>query len=156
MKKKIISILFMLLIVLSLTACKDEEKESEKENMKEELTLDEEKWNKMWDLWTEEEIESPYEELMTYQSEINNGGHSQYFSNVESTSNIKDELKELKKVLPQIHIDNLDKAYKAYQILEKEDNEEAENTLDECDDFFYENEELINEILEERASKIKL
>ena len=43
-----------------------------------ELTEEQLKWNKMWDLWTDGEAESPYAELMTYQSEINNGGHGQY------------------------------------------------------------------------------
>ena len=44
------------------------------------LTEEQLKWNKIWDLWAEGEAESPYAELITYQSEINNGGHGQYFS----------------------------------------------------------------------------
>ena len=123
---------------------------------KEEIPEEAEKWNKMWDLWTEEQIESPYKELMTYQSEINNGGHSQYFCNIESIINIEDELKELKSILPQNLIDNLNKAYKANQILENEENEEAETIIEECDNTFYENENLINDLLNERASKIEL
>lgn len=123
---------------------------------KEEIPEEAKKWNKMWDLWTEEQIESPYKELMTYQSEINNGGHSQYFCNIESISNIEDELKKLKSILPQNLIDNLNKAYKANQILENEENEEAETIIEECDNIFYENENLINDLLNERASKIEL
>ena len=123
---------------------------------KEEIPEEAEKWNKMWDLWTEEQIESPYKELMTYQSEINNGGHSQYFCNIESISNIEDELKKIKSILPQNLIDNLNKAYKANQILENEENEEAETIIEECDNTFYENENLINDLLNERASKIEL
>lgn len=123
---------------------------------KEEIPEEVQKWNKMWDLWTEEQIESPYKELMTYQSEINNGGHSQYFCNIESIINIEDELKELKSILPQNLIDNLNKAYKANQILENEENEEAETIIEECDNIFYENENLINDLLNERASKIEL
>lgn len=46
------------------------------------------KWNKMWELWSEGKIASPYAELMTYQSEVNNGGHNQYFTNVENTSDL--------------------------------------------------------------------
>ncbi|MGN0805286.1 MAG: hypothetical protein ACI4MS_07880, partial [Candidatus Coproplasma sp.] len=42
------------------------------------------KWNKMWKLWADEKAQSPYAELMTYQSEINNGGHAQYFFNLSS------------------------------------------------------------------------
>ena len=34
------------------------------------------KLNKLWELWEEEKAASPYAELMTYQSEVNNGGHS--------------------------------------------------------------------------------
>ena len=123
---------------------------------KEEIPEEAEKWNKMWDLWTEEQIESPYKELMTYQSEINNGGHSQYFCNIEIISNIEDELKKIKSILPQNLIDNLNKAYKANQILENEENEEAETIIEECDNTFYENENLINDLLNERASKIEL
>ena len=40
-----------------------------------ELTGEQKKWNIMWDLWVEGRADSPYAELMTYQSEINNGGH---------------------------------------------------------------------------------
>ena len=48
------------------------------------LTDEQKKWNKMWELWSEGEADSPYAELMTYQSEINNGGHGQYFCNIEN------------------------------------------------------------------------
>ena len=44
-----------------------------------ELTEEQLKWNKMWELWTEAKVEVPYAQLMTYQSEVNNGGHDQYF-----------------------------------------------------------------------------
>lgn len=35
--------------------------------------------DRLWELWEGERVDSPYAELMTYQSEINNGGHSQFF-----------------------------------------------------------------------------
>ena len=45
----------------------------------------------------------------------------------------------------------------AYLILENDDeNEQAEETLEQCDDVFYENEEEINHKLEEHAKSIKL
>ena len=122
-----------------------------------ELTEEQLKWNKMWDLWTDGEAESPYAELMTYQSEINNGGHDQYFTNVENTGNLGKEMSALDQILPAKLKDNLNKAYKAYLILEKKDeDEEAEETLEQCDDVFYENEEEINRLLEEYACKIEL
>ena len=122
-----------------------------------ELTEEQLKWNKMWELWTEEKVDSPYAELMTYQSEINNGGHDQYFTNVENTSDLNKEISALEQILSAELKNNLNKAYKAYLILEKkEEDEEAEETLEQCDDVFYENEEKINRLLEEYACKIEL
>ena len=53
------------------------------------VTEEERKCNKIWDLWVEGQADSPYAELMTYQSEINNGGHDQYFNNVENTGDLQ-------------------------------------------------------------------
>lgn len=114
-----------------------------------ELTEEQLKWNKMWELWTEEKTKSPYTELMTYQSEINNGGHSQYFCNVENVSDLQKEMSELQIILTPILSENLKKAYKAYLILEEnEEDEKAEEILEQCDDIFYENEEQINHLLD--------
>ena len=122
-----------------------------------ELTEEQLKWNKMWELWTEEKVDPPYAELMTYQSEINNGGHDQYFTNVENISDLNKEISALEQILSAELKNNLNKAYKAYLILEKkEEDEEAEETLEQCDDVFYENEEEINRLLEEYACKIEL
>ena len=122
-----------------------------------ELTEEQLKWNKMWDLWSEGEVEFPYSELMTYQSEINNGGHSQYFCNIENNDDLSKEMSALENILSDKLIDNLHKAYKAYQILEEnEDDEKAEETMEQCDDFFYENEEEIINKLEAYADRIQL
>ena len=124
---------------------------------KPQLTEDQLKWNKMWELWTEEKADSPFAELMTYQSEINNGGHDQYFTNVENVGDLQKEMSALEKILSAKLKNNLNKAYKAYLILEeKEDDEKAEEILEKCDDVFYENEQEINHSLEEYASKIEL
>ena len=56
---------------------------------KAELSDEQKKWNKMWDLWTEGRADSPYKELMSYQSEVNNGGHDQYFFNTENTDDLR-------------------------------------------------------------------
>ena len=120
------------------------------------LTEEQCKWNKMWDLWAEEKAQSPYAQLMTYQSEINNGGHDQYFTNVENIADLQNEISVLETILPVIHRDNLRKAYKAYLVLKEKDDEEAEKILEQCDDAFYENETELNCILEEYAQKIEL
>ena len=122
-----------------------------------ELTEEQLKWNKMWELWTEEKTKSPYTELMTYQSEINNGGHSQYFCNVENVSDLQKEMSELQIILTPILSENLKKAYKAYLILEEnEEDEKAEEILEQCDDIFYENEEQINHLLEQYANELEI
>ena len=121
------------------------------------LTEEELKWNKMWDLWAEGEVESPYAELMTYQSEINNGGHGQYFCNVENNDDLGKEISVLETILSDKLIENLHKAYKAYLVLEEnEDDEKAEEIMKQCDDTFYENEEEINSKLQAYADKIRL
>ena len=112
------------------------------------------KWDKMWELWAEEQAESPYAELMTYQSEIDNGGHDQYFFNMENTGDLQKQMKVLDAVLPEKLKDNLHDAYKAYLVIsEKEDDEKAENIIEQCDDIFYENEDEVNDILERYADK---
>ena len=122
-----------------------------------ELTEDQLKWNKMGDLWTDGKADSPYAELMTYQSEINNGGHSQYFCNVENNEDLSKEMSALENILSDKLVDNLHKAYKAYLILEEnEEDEKAEEIMEQCDDMFYKNEEEINNKLQEYADKIQL
>ena len=122
-----------------------------------ELTEEQLKWNKMWKLWTEERVKSPYAELINYQSEINNGGHSQYFWNVENVSDLQKEMSELQIILTPILRENLKKAYKAYLILEEnEEDEKAEDILEQCDDIYYENEEQINHLLEQYANELEI
>lgn len=122
-----------------------------------ELTEEQRKWNKMWDLWVEGQADSPFAELMTYQSEINNGGHDQYFTNVENTGDLQKEMIALETVLSSKLKENLKKAYEAYLISEdNEGDEQAEEALEHCDDVFYENEEEINRTLKEYADNVKL
>lgn len=120
------------------------------------LTEKELKWNKLWELWAEGHIDSPYSELMTYQSEINNGGHAQYFDNVSNTSDLQNEMLSLKTILPLQLSAALEQACTAYLKLEENDDAQSEELLGQCDDMFYEKEEEINRILEERAAKIEL
>lgn len=107
------------------------------------------KWNKMWELWANGEIESPYAELMEYHSEINNGGHSQYFSLITDNGDVESAISALSEILPQALTENIREAYQAHLILEQNDSDEnAESTMRKCDGVFFENEHLITEILE--------
>ena len=125
-----------------------------KKKMKEQ-PIEELKWNKMWDLWVEEKTTSPYTELMTYESEINNGGHMQFFVNVENTSDLPQTVSALYTVLSSTLKQNLEKAYNAYLEL-GEDDDTLDEILDECDNVFYKNESEIEKILKEYAKTIEL
>ena len=45
---------------------------------------------------------------------------------------------------------------KAYLVLKEKEDEHAEETLEQCDNFFYENEAVLNELLEKYAKTIEL
>jgi hypothetical protein len=110
------------------------------------------KFNKMWDLWAKGEVPSPYADLMTYQSEVNNGGHAQFFDNVSSAGHLRAVMKELKIIVPFDIRVPLVEAYNAYKV-NGEDAEENEEFFDHADEVFYEKEELINKILEDYSKK---
>ena len=80
---------------------------------KSELSHEQKKWNKMWELWAENRADTPYAEVMTYQSEVNNGGHDQYFLNVEQTGDLQAEISILENVLSEELRSNLLTAYDA-------------------------------------------
>ncbi len=134
---------------------KDGSQQPEKETNSAALSEDDLKFNKMWDLWAEGKISSPYAELMTYQSEINNGGHDQFFYNVSQSDNVDRVTGELYKILPETLANNLRTAHNA--LLENGDDIDAnEEVFEGCDDFFYENEELVNRILQEYSKTFEV
>ena len=125
------------------------EEENDRASLKEAM-----KWNKMWELWEVEQAKSPYQELMTYQSEVNNGGHSQFFFNLGSIKKISTTVKTVLTVLPPKLAHNLEQAYSVYNKYNKTDEDKMEKILDGCDEVFFANEEKINEILEKYADTL--
>ncbi len=121
-----------------------------------ELDEDELRWDKMWELWEKGEAASPYAELMNYEAEINNGGHDQYFFNVSNTGDLEKEISQLYALLPAKLGRNLKKAYEAYLEMNDENEDDITDILDNCDDVFYDNEELITDILKKYAATINL
>lgn len=122
-----------------------------------ELSDAQKRWNKMWNLWALGQVDSPYAELMTYQSEINNGGHDQYFVNVENISDLRKKIAVLETILPETLQHNLQIAYQAYlESSEKGLDQATDVILEKCDDVYFENEEQINRLLNAYAEKIVL
>ena len=122
---------------------------------KEPLTA-EQKLNKLWEMWTEGKAASPYAQLMTYQSEVGNGGHSQYFFNVANTGDLKTEVETILPVLPESLKANLQRGYEAFAAQEDIADDANDDLFSECDDVFYDHEGLINELLEAYAATMKL
>lgn len=115
------------------------------------------KLNALWNLWAEGKVESPYQELMTYESEVNNGGHDQYFFNLchahecdlSKCAELQKQLSVLFSVLPDPLCQTLRKAYDAYNHIPND------HVLENCDDEFYQNESLVTAILEKYARQMK-
>lgn len=108
------------------------------------------KWNKMWSLWADGKIESPYYELMSYYGEVVNGGHHQFFSNTDNIDSSENVVEILSNILPENLTINMKQAYKAYLDLENDTNiEKSEQDIKKYDSFLNENEEVITEMLKE-------
>ncbi len=120
------------------------------------LTEEEKQWNRMWEMWAYGEIKSPYNELMNYHGEVNNGGHAQYFENTAVNGDLFEEMNTLFSLLSKELCENLKKAYEAHLLLEENaDNEDAKAVIDECDGVFSEREAEINGILNDLCRKLK-
>ena len=120
------------------------------------LSIEDLKWNKMWDMWSNGVIESPYAQLMEYLGGVNNGGHYCHFDNVNGNGDLKEYVGALITILPELLKSNVLIAYNTYSKNPDDLSDEDVKILDNCDSVYYENEELINNILKERASKIEL
>lgn len=129
-------------------------KKSKKGTRKTKISIEDLKWNKMWDLWCNEEIEPPYRELMDYLSGVNNGGHHCHLDNVSDNTDLKEYIDALKSILPEPLKSNVIRAYSAYIKNPDDLRDEDVKILEECDDVYYDNEEMINKILKDRANKI--
>ena len=114
------------------------------------LTTDQ-KLDKMWDLWAINKLDLPCAKLMKYESEVNNGGHSQYFFNVANCGDLAVEVEAVLSMLPEPLRENLARGYAAFS--EQNDISDDVNVelFEECDDVFYEHEQLIIDIIYEAA-----
>ena len=121
-----------------------------------ELSCEAKKWNKMWDMWVEGEIESPYKELMEYLNGVNNGGHYCHFDNVSGNNDLKEYVDNLTKILPDVLRDNVLTAYNTYIANPDDMSDEDNDILDKCDSIYFEHEELVNDILKARAELVEL
>lgn len=119
-----------------------------------EMTVAPDKWKKLWQLWADGSAASPCRELMTYITEVNNGGHAQYFSHLADNGVLAEELPVLKSLMGVKHRINLWLAYKAYRSIEKKESAVAEMLLMLSDIVFDVDEAVFNQIVEQYAAKL--
>ena len=120
------------------------------------------RWNAMWEAWEAGEIPSPYNELLTYDSEMQEGGHLQLFLNrALRGENIFAVMAALRETLPAGHAENVAQAYRHYCLL----GIDPENDADVCavledaplapfDVYYDEHEEELLDVLEAFADTL--
>ena len=118
------------------------------------LTTDQ-KLDKMWDLWAINKLDLPCAKLMKYESEVNNGGHSQYFFNVANCGDLAVEVEAVLSMLPEPLRENLARGYAAFSEQDDISDDVNDELFEECDEVFYEHEQLIIDILYEIAKNFE-
>ena len=118
------------------------------------LTTDQ-KLDKMWDLWAINKLDLPCAKLMKYESEVNNGGHSQYFYNVANCTDLAVEVEAVLSMLPEPLQENLARGYAAFSEQDDISDDVNDELFEECDDVFYEHEQLIIDIIYETAKNFE-
>ena len=113
------------------------------------------KLNKMWDLWADDKLDLPCAKLMRYESEVNNGGHSQYFFNVANGGDLAVEVEAVLSMLPEPLRENLARGYAAFSEQDDISDDINDELFEECDDVFYEHEQLIIDIIYETAKNFE-
>ena len=105
----------------------------------------------MWDLWAVDKLDLPCAKLMKYESEVNNGGHSQYFFNVANCGDLAAEVEAVLSMLPEPLRENLARGYAAFSEQDDISDDINDALFEECDDVFYEHEQLIIDLIYEAA-----
>ncbi|MDE6302344.1 MAG: hypothetical protein K2M36_01985 [Clostridia bacterium] len=105
------------------------------------------RWNKLWDMYADGSLESNYFALCDYHAGVNGEGHYCFFDN--NVQRLADYVKSLNLLLPNEFFAQFNKAYEAYI-----QNIEAEKACDLADDYFYNNEQVIIDILQKYADSL--
>lgn len=121
---------------------------------KKEAPTAEENLDRLWELWEIGDLKDPCAALMTYESEVNNGGHSQYFFNIANNGDLAAEVEAVLPLLPEPLRKNLNRGYAAFAAQADISDDDNEDLFEECDAVFYENEHLLIDILQETANRL--
>lgn len=111
--------------------------------------------DEMWESWEEGNLPPSYQALLTYVSDVMDGGHLQYFLNRDlREENFFSLMPTLRELLPEGHAGNLSNAYRAYCRLELDlakDGDIVEaldaDPLISYDKYYFDHEEEIFDLL---------
>lgn len=109
------------------------------------------RYNKVWDLWAEEKLDDPIKYLLTYDSEVQNGGHRQYFDNCidgKTYEERKEIFTALKEQLSKGLYQNLRSAYEVYRDAVRF-NKDMSSIFEKYDEFYY-GDDLTNETVHKK------
>lgn len=121
-----------------------------------ELTDSQKKFNKLWDMYASGDLESSAPgiyALCDYEGGVNGEGHSGWFFNTENsygTEALQALILSLKEILPDDLYDNLNTAFKSYG------TEDEEAVCEKADEYYYNSEHRINDILQNYADTLTL
>lgn len=119
-------------------------KKVNKENIKEGFNK-EEILKQIWDRWIKNQTQSPLTELLTVVSNLGACGHADFFEFCNENENIAKALEVAFPLLPEVIKKNFLKASEYYKSNpEMRDNEEF---LERYDNVFYDNENLLDEVI---------
>ncbi len=106
---------------------------------------DEQILDALWHKWTKNETQSPLTEIMEIISNIGACGHADFFDFCKKEPHLQRDLDVALPLLPEVIKDNILKAKAVFDSTTEE--EKGDDFLDEFDDVFYENEDLIDSFL---------
>lgn len=101
--------------------------------------------DKLWKDWVKNQTTSPLTEIMTVVSNLGAGGHAYYFDLCAEDQRYMEALNVAIFHLPNIILDNMVLARREYNSTPKE--ERGENFLENYDKVFYDNEELLDDLI---------
>ena len=99
----------------------------------------------LWHDWVKGKIESPLSDIMTVVSNVGAGGHAYFFDLCDADKRFMESLNVAIFHLPKPILNNMVLARREYNSTPKEAR--GENFLETYDKFFYDNEELLDDLI---------
>lgn len=125
------------------------------------IIADPNKWNYMIDLWVDNKLDNPIQHLITYDSEVNNGGHLQFFENCHEE--LPEIIPLIKTYLSKNMAKNLQDAYDLYLNLNPNTysidtfvDVAREDHFDKFDNYYYEHDKEVNQVLTKYSLTLKI